>query len=96
MALSPGSVPFQATRNGTNDAFLAKISLQDTLALVRVTTSPNLELGWPVAPEFVLQTTTNLAAPEWVNSSHAQRLSNGWTTVTIPPTKPVEFFRLKR
>ena len=43
------------------------------------------------APDSVLQATTNLNNPDWVNVANGKPI----TGVTLPNTSPVQFFRLK-
>ena len=42
------------------------------------------------APNSVLQTTTNLANPNWVTAPHGTPI----TGVTLSPTAPTQFYRL--
>ena len=63
----------QTTLNGTNDAFLAKILLQQpTLTLIN--NSGNAILAWPAfEPEFTLQSNTNLTSTNLANRYKSAR-----------------------
>lgn len=91
---TPGA--FQTFRNGTNDTFLAKIlmSSQPTLS-ISSSGGTNVAIAWPgFAPEFVLESSTNLASTNWLAVPQSPTLTNGWTTVNLPATNDVSYFRL--
>lgn len=73
----PGNVHYRK-RYGTNDAFLAKISLEPSLSLAPV--ANQIELSWPAsvfAPEFAdyhLEMTTNWITLSKTNASGANRV----------------------
>jgi len=56
-----------------------------------------LVLTWPTnAIGFVLESTTNLAAPEWAAVSAPVSIVNGSFAVTLPMTNQQTFYRLQR
>jgi len=88
---------FQTFLNGPSDTFLAKILLQSqpTLAITS-DGGTNVTLAWPgLAPEFVLESSTNLASTNWLAVPQAPMLTNGSTSVTLPATNDTLFFRLQ-
>jgi hypothetical protein len=87
---------FQASRDGTNDAFIAKILLQPLL--VASPAGGNIELKWRAfAPEFFLETNPGqTGASNWTFASPAPPAANGWHTITLPATNGSSRFRLKR
>jgi hypothetical protein len=98
------SALFVSKRNGTNDAFLAKI-LADTppappppVLKTKIALS-NIQLSWPgSASGYVLESNTNLANPAgWVPVSGVPfTTSNGVLQVQVPMTNGSQFFRLRR
>jgi hypothetical protein len=55
----------------------------------------NAEISWSqYLPEFVLQTSTNLLNPVWVNVANAPVTTNGTFRVTVPVGKGARFYRL--
>jgi hypothetical protein len=86
----------QTARNGTSDAFLAKILLQQpTLTLIK--NSGNAILVWPAfEPEFALQSNTNLTSTNWQTVTNPLVLNNGFETITLPATNNDLFFRLHK
>ncbi len=83
---------------GADDAFLAKIIGHGQPALSVVQAGSSIRLQWPAfAPEFALESNTNLAAStNWTMVSQAPPATNGLHTVTLPATNAADFFRLKR
>jgi hypothetical protein len=92
---TPGT--FQTFLNGANDTFLAKILLQSQPALaISADSVPNVTLTWPgFAPEFVLESNTNLASTNWLAMPQAPVLTNGSSSITLPATNDTLFFRLQ-
>jgi hypothetical protein len=92
---TPGT--FQTFLNGPNDIFLAKILLQSQPALaISADSVPNVTLIWPgFAPEFVLESNTNLASTNWLAVPQAPVLTNGSSSITLPATNDTLFFRLQ-
>ena len=87
----------QTARNGTSDAFLAKILLQQP-ALTLINDNGNAILVWPAfEPEFALQSNTNLTSTNaWQTVTNPLVLNNGFETITLPATNDDLFFRLKK
>jgi len=87
----------QTTLNGTTNAFLAKILLQQP-ALILINGSSNATLAWPAfEPEFTLQSNTNLPSTNaWHSVTNPPVLINRWHTITLPVTNDDLFFRLKK
>jgi hypothetical protein len=85
----------QASRNGTNDAFLAKIVMPPVLSSALVDGS--LQVLWPAfAPEFGLESSTSsLAGGNWAPVLRPVALTNGWHTITLDATNNSQFFRLR-
>ncbi|MGA3164061.1 MAG: SBBP repeat-containing protein [Verrucomicrobiota bacterium] len=89
---------FQSSRNGTNDAFLAKIFL-DPPILALSAKNGQIQVAWPSSPFepelsriFKLESNTNFMSPNWVLVA-PQPTSNSYT-ITINPNNPMQFFRL--
>jgi len=93
--------------NGTNDAFLAKILLNYTPALVFTPVKTNgLIFTWPYntnimpgSAGYVLEASTNLSSTNWVKLTNFTTLTNNLETAILPATNlnyPNEFFRLSR
>ncbi len=62
-----------------------------TLSIVRVNAS-QARISWtPATPGYVLQETTTLAPPNWVNSP-----SGAANPVTVPPGPNAKFYRLRK
>ncbi len=56
-----------------------------------------LVLAWPTnAVSFVLESTTDLATPEWTPVSAPVLVANGLFTVTLPMTNKQTFYRLQK
>ncbi|HSU55938.1 MAG TPA: SBBP repeat-containing protein [Candidatus Dormibacteraeota bacterium] len=91
----------QSTRYGTNDAFLAKISMQTvtitpSLAVERLP-GGTLKLSWPAAArDFVLESTPSLSPPVWTLVPQTPVLSGGAFILNVPATHPTMFFRLRK
>jgi hypothetical protein len=88
---------FHTTLDGTSDSFLAKIRLQDPMLTV-VIIDGTIQITWPpTAPDYVLQSTTDLTPPQtWTNVAQAPILSGGMYLVTLPTTGSTTLFRLHR
>jgi photosystem II stability/assembly factor-like uncharacterized protein len=83
---------------GTNDAFLAKISMNIRPTLLTARAGNQVQLRWPAfSPEFSLQSTTNLApSAVWLPVQITPVVINGFYTVSLDPTNSASFFRLKK
>jgi hypothetical protein len=92
--ITPGA--FQSVLDGTSDAFIAKIRLQNPALNVAIAGN-FFEIGWPAtAPGFVLQSTPGLIPPSvWTTLSQSPILTNGEYLVTFPATNTSELFRLQ-
>ena len=92
----PTVAPGQSAFGGTNDAFVAKIVIEPTL--VATAAGENVELAWQAfAPEFVLQSNTNLLSTNgWEDVAAAPAPVSGAHTVTLVATNDALFFRLRR
>jgi hypothetical protein len=88
---------FQPALNGADDAFLAKILLQQPALTLRKN-GGNAILAWPAfEPEFTLESNTNLLLSNtWVTVSLSCVLTNGSETITLPATNNDSFFRLHK
>jgi hypothetical protein len=91
----PVSAAFQSAYRGLSDAFLAKILVQPTLNAALA--GNMLQLRWPAfLPEYQLQTASGFTPPlSWSLVLQTPVLSNGWHTVTLPPTNAAAAFRLR-
>ena len=85
----------QRALQGASDAFVAKIRLHDPMLSVQ-TVGGLVQLSWPAtAPDYVLQSTTDLAAPQtWTTVSQPPGLANGQYQVTLVITNATTLFRL--
>jgi hypothetical protein len=93
----------QTSRNGTNDAFLAKIFL-DPPTLAMSARNGRAQVAWPSGlpfePElsriFKLESSTNPFSSNWSTNGLPQPpvLTNNSYTVTVNPTNRMQFFRL--
>jgi hypothetical protein len=92
---TPGA--FQTFLNGPDDTFLAKILLQSQPALAITNDGgTNVTLAWPgFEPEFVLESSTNLASTNWLPVPQTPMQIKGSTSVTLPATNDALFFRLQ-
>jgi endo-1,4-beta-xylanase len=63
-----------------------------------VTTPSDLTLTWPlVSASFTLQSSTNLAAGNWVNvTSPAPQIAGTNYQIVLPATNPAQFFRMAK
>ncbi len=88
--------PFQPKLKGTTDAFLTKIvKEQPTLAVTQA--GGDVVLAWRAfAPEFGLESNTNLVSGTWVPVPQLPLLVNGWHTVTVAAANGASFFRLHK
>lgn len=81
---------------GGNDAFLAKIIFEPTLATALA--SDRFELRWRAfAPEYNVETSAS-SSPEgdWTPVPAQPVLSNGWHSLSLELTNQGSFFRLRR
>ena len=94
--LAASNSVFQTSRDGTNDAFIAKIVLEPVLTAQPA--AANVALRWRAfTPDFVLEACTNSAAAiPWQTTTQLPVVTNGWHTVFIPPTNSSTLFRLRR
>jgi hypothetical protein len=102
-ALAPGRYDLQVWQAGGANT----VSANETYALAWAFVAPTLSLtpagtnatlSWPVYPAgFLVQTTTNLAAPVWTtfNLSNAV-LTNRLNALAVPTTNSPQFFRLRQ
>lgn len=93
----PVASPYQALRNGPNDAFVAKIRLMDPALRAQLSGNAFL-LSWPVtAPDYHLESAANLVPPvTWTPVPYAPTLVQGSYTVTLGFTNNLQAFRLAR
>jgi hypothetical protein len=96
---------FVSKRNGTNDAFLAKILAQSPPAppppmlKSKIVGTAGIQLAWPhSASGYVLESNTDLANPAgWVPvTGFPLTTNNGVLQVQVPMTNGSLFFRLRR
>ena len=87
----------QAALQGSSDAFVAKIRLRDPMLTVQ-TVGNLVELSWPsTAPDYVLQSTTDLATPQtWTTVTQSPALVDGQYQVALVVTNATTLFRLHR
>ena len=52
-------------------------------------------LSWPVSALGLLEETSNLTLPTWVNNTNAVEMANGFNYVTNTPGASAKFFRLR-
>jgi hypothetical protein len=91
------AAPLQGTLMGSGDSFIVKIRLMDPLLHVMQMGS-TFELAWPAtAPDYVLQSTTDLSPPQvWTTVPQTPVLTNGEYLVTFASTNSSTLFRLIR
>jgi hypothetical protein len=98
----PVFAPRQFVRDGTNDAFVAKILTGSSPVLQAASAGTNVLVYWPalsdVTPAVLgIETTTNLLRPAFTNwtvvTNPAPVLTNGNYAYTFTPTNPIRFFR---
>lgn len=83
---TPGYAPFQASRGGTNDAFLVKLERQPVLT-IHSTTNVNAEavLTWPSYwSDVIIQSTTNLGGTSFWEDLSGGVLINGEYRASVP------------
>jgi hypothetical protein len=88
----------QNFRNGTNDAFLAKIFLNGASPVLTISpTNSGAQLAWQMFPPvYNLESNTNLQSTNWNPVLPPPTvISNAWYGLTLPATNAVEFFRLR-
>ena len=98
--LAPGRYDLQVWKAGgsfvsaTETNALAFAFVPVKLNLARAGT--NAVLSWPVYPAgFVVEATTNLAAPTWSTNNFSATLTGSTNIVTLPMTNAAQFFRLQ-
>jgi hypothetical protein len=86
---------FRRSLSGSSDSFIAKIRLMDPTLSVEES-SGNFLVLWPAtAPDYLLQSTTDLSPPQvWTTVSQPPVLTNGEYLVTVSATNPATLFRL--
>src|SRR5207253_2639640 len=92
-----GSWQFDATTTVDFDwvAYGNPCNLPQLLAITRA--ANRVVLSWPTnAPSFVLQSTTNLAAANWVGVTNPITVVDGQNMVTNDSAGRSKFFRLAR
>jgi hypothetical protein len=93
----PTTHPFESALSGSSDAFVAKIRLFSPVLTVQQSGTAFL-IAWPAtAPDYLLQSTTDLTAPQvWTAVPQAPILTNGQYTVTVTSSNVITLFRLSR
>lgn len=93
----PTAFPYQNSKRGVDDAFLAKIRLMDPALLAQVVGNA-LVLSWPItAPEYHLESTASLTPPvTWTVVPYAPVINQNSYTVTLGLTNGIAAFRLAR
>jgi hypothetical protein len=83
----------QPSRDGLNDAIIAKISNQPMLRTMLQ--GPDMVVQWRAfAPEFHLESNMQ-PGTNWTFLAPAPPPTNGWHTLRIGATNAGDFFRLK-
>ena len=101
MTLSPAfpvkAGAFETALSGSSDSFVAKIRIADPVLSVAVVGNV-FEITWPAtAPDYVLQSTIDLAPPQtWTTVAQAPVLSGGQYLVDFPATNSTTLFRLQK
>jgi hypothetical protein len=86
----------QGSREGLNDGIIARIT-QTSPTLTTFQQGSELFVRWRAfAPEFHVESTPQLVAPNWSFLAAAPPPTNGWHTVRIDTTNSGAFFRLKQ
>jgi hypothetical protein len=82
---------------GVADTFPFILKLLTEAPLTIAPAGTNLTLAWPAyAPEFSLQTSTNLTLTNgWSAISPTRTTTNGQIQVTVPATNPAGYYRLR-
>ena len=92
------TLSISAQRNGTGVAYqIDNIVVQPAPLLTARVVGPNVVVSWPTnALGFSLQSSTNLAAPNWISVTNASTISctNYATTLNLSSGK--SFFRLRK
>jgi hypothetical protein len=88
---------FQNARSGVNDSFVAKIRLFDPMLNVGLF-GGSFQLSWPAtAPDYLLQSTADLAPPQvWSDVGQLPVLTGSQYVVNVPATNASTLFRLQR
>jgi hypothetical protein len=100
--LAPGRYDLQAWKAGgttvtTNEAYaLAWAFVSPALQIAKAGT--NAAVSWPVYPAgFLVEATTNLAAPVWSTNNLPAAMLTGSTNILSPlMTNALQFFRLRQ
>jgi len=84
--------------SGDKTGFVIKMLVDELPALNVSMVQTNLALTWSeLFPELIVQSSTNLVASNnWSNLGLAATVTNFQSTITLSPTNPAQFFRLKR
>jgi hypothetical protein len=87
---------FYVVGSVTNKPFLVKLLTPTELA-IESAGDTDLAVSWPAyAPDFSLQTSTNLALTNgWTTVFPERSITNGHIQVTLPATNPAGYFRLR-
>jgi hypothetical protein len=91
------TLPSVGNLNETDrDGFILKILAEPTLEIA--SSGTNVVLKWPgFAPEFTVQTRTNLLSTNWTTASASSvELTNNQTIVRLPATNSQRFFQLRK
>lgn len=88
----------QTSVSGNKDGFVIKVLADELPDLNASLGQTNLTLTWSeLFPELIVQASTNLVASNnWSNLGIAATVTNFQSTITLTPTNPAQFFRLKR
>ena len=88
---------FQKGIKGSGDAFVAKVRFFDPVLDVQQT-GDTFQLAWPAtAPEYVLQSTTDLSGQQtWTDVGQTAVLADGQYRLSVVSTNPATLFRLIR
>ena len=102
----PTVAAYQSAFGGTNDGFIAKITVvppTDVSLSIRKTDPDNVTLSWPInsfsafAPDYALESNPSVVSPNgWIPVSAPDAPVAGQHQVTLGATNDALFFRLKR
>jgi hypothetical protein len=101
MQLVPGHYNLQVLKHGgatvsTNEIYALAFEFF-SMQLGIASSGGNLVVSWPVYPTgFVLQSTTNIAAPVWSTNNPVPVVTGNQFSVTLPVSDGGQFFRLSR
>ena len=100
--LAAGSYDLQVLKNGgtnvVSDNETYALAFEFAPAKLNLTrASTNAVLTWPVYPAgFVVEATTNLAAPTWSTNNLSATLTGSTNILSVPMTNAAQFFRLRQ